>query len=106
MARAHKFTGGGRMGDTMGSVPAETRQPYMPSGRGKTLRASVSRQTAPGRPAATSQGESSHNSISTFLKGARSRGPYGGPTFASLNNVEKNYKMSTPSSKFDLPSGR
>lgn len=105
MARAHKFAGGGRLGNTMGSVPAETRQPYMPSGRGKALRASTSHATTPGRPATTEQGCSSHNDINAFTRTAKSRGPYGGPSFASFNNVEKQYKAATPSSKFTLPSG-
>lgn len=105
MARAHKFAGGGRLGDTMGEVPAETRRPYMPSAKGKTLRSEIMHKTAPGRPAATEQGCSSHNDTALFLKGARSRGPYNGPTFESLNHFEHVSKGTNPS-KFNLPSGR
>lgn len=102
MARAHKFVGGGRMGDTMSGSP---KRQMMPVTRGKTLSASVSRATAPGRPAATEQGCSSHNNVSTFLKGAKSRGPYGGPSFESINHFEHVSKGNNPS-KFNLPSGK
>lgn len=105
MARAHKFVGGGRLGNTMGSVPAETRQPYMPSGRGKTLRASVSHTASLSSLAVTEQGCSSHNDINAFTRTAKSRGPYGGPSFASFNNFEHVSKGNNPS-KFDLPSGK
>lgn len=51
---------------------------------------------------------SSHNDINAFTRGIKSRGPYGGPTFASLNNTKMDYQKKDTSSisKFDLPSGR
>jgi hypothetical protein len=106
MAKAHKFVGGSRMGDTRGNVPASSRSQFTgETARGKTLSTSTSRETAPGRPAATAQGCSTHNDISAFLKTAKSRGPYNGPSFASFNHFEHVSKGNNPS-KFDLPSGK
>lgn len=52
-------------------------------------------------------GSSSHNSINAFTRGIKSRGPYGGPTFASLNNSKQNMQKSNTSSisHFSTPSG-
>ena len=53
-------------------------------------------------------GSSSHNSINTFTRGIKSRGPYGGPSFSSLNNTEKDYqsKDTKSISNFKNPSGK
>jgi hypothetical protein len=106
MSKASKFAGMGRAGNTLGKVSAKSRAPYTPSGRGASgPSAKVGSSAKLGSPAVTQQGQSTHNSIGTFLRGAKSRGPYGGPSFASLNNMEKNYKRSTPSSACASPSG-
>lgn len=53
------------------------------------------------------ENKSSHNNINAFTRGIKSRGPYGGPTFNSLNNYERAAKSSntTVISKFPTPSG-
>jgi hypothetical protein len=45
---------------------------------------------------------SSHNSINTFTRGIKSRGPYTGPSFASMNNSKK-FMQETNSSLRSLP---
>lgn len=114
MGRANKFPGGGRLGDTAsggskvngGNGMGGYRDRGSNAPRGSTgPSVTVTDRWSPGtKSVGTSSGMSTHNSISTFLKGAKSRGPYGGPTFASLNNMEHNYKMGTPSSRFSTPS--
>ena|ERR1017187_10061162 len=53
-------------------------------------------------------GSSSHNSINTFTRGIKSRGPYGGPSFQTLNNSKQDMQKSDTSSisKFKNPSGK
>lgn len=48
---------------------------------------------------------STHNDINAFTRGIKSRGPYGGPSFASLNNSKMDMQKTNTSdiSKFDLP---
>jgi hypothetical protein len=50
---------------------------------------------------------SSHNDINVFTRGIKSRGPYGGPSFSSLNNSEKDYQSKDTKgiSNFKTPSG-
>lgn len=50
--------------------------------------------------------QSSHNDINAFTRGIKSRGPYGGPSFASINTYEKNMQRSNTSqtSMFNNPS--
>jgi hypothetical protein len=50
---------------------------------------------------------SSHNSINTFTRGIKSRGPYGGPSFGSFNHFKNTAQSSNTSSisKFTTPSG-
>ena len=50
---------------------------------------------------------SSHNSINTFTRGIKSRGPYGGPSFGSFNHFKNTSQGSNTSniSKFTTPSG-
>lgn len=42
---------------------------------------------------------SSHNSINTFTRGIKSRGPYTGPSFSSMNNSETYMKQTDTSLK-------
>lgn len=53
-------------------------------------------------------GSSSHNNIDIFTRGIKSRGPYGGPSFASLNNSRQDMQSKDTSSisKFRTPSGK
>src|ERR1019366_8559503 len=37
---------------------------------------------------------STHNNINTFTKGIKSRGPYGGPSFQSINNSKADMQKS------------
>jgi len=50
---------------------------------------------------------STHNSINAFTRGIKSRGPYGGPSFSSINNSKSDMQRSDTSgiSKFNTPSG-
>lgn len=50
---------------------------------------------------------SSHNDINAFTRGIKSRGPYGGPSFASLDNAKATYQRDNTSatSVFKNPSG-
>ena len=51
---------------------------------------------------------STHNDINAFTRGIKSRGPYGGPSFRSINNsYEDMQKTDTSSvSKFKNPTGK
>lgn len=112
MGRANKWVGGGRLGDSasggskVNGGNTGIYNEHQDSGAKVTGNANVkiSDRFSPGDEMGT-RAISTHNDINTFLKGAKSRGPYGGPSFASMNNMEHNYKMGTPSSKFPTPSG-
>ena len=64
----------------------------------------ITGKQGPGDPAGK-QDISSHNDINVFTRGIKSRGPYGGPTFESINNTKEDYQASDTGeiSKFDLP---
>lgn len=104
MAKSSKFASAGRGGDTLGAVPKQTTQQYMPDARGGKF-SSTTRDTARLGSDDGTMNISSHNDISAFQRGVKSRGPYGGPTFSSLNTLQQNYQRSTPSSNYRTPSG-
>lgn len=57
----------------------------------------INMKTGPGDNMGTAA-ISSHNSINAFTRGIKSRGPYGGPPFASINTYEKNMQKSNTQS--------
>lgn len=112
MGKANKWVGGGRTGDSASGgsrVNGNNSGIYNenadtgPRGPGAP-NVKISDRFSPGDEMGT-RAISSHNDIGAFLKGARSRGPYNGPSFRSFNNTEQNYMKSTPSSTFPTPSG-
>lgn len=95
MSKSSKFAGSRRAGNTVGNVPAASRKQFQPTGRGSgSPKVAISQGS-------TAEGCSSHNNISMFVRGARSRGPYGGPSFRSLGN----YTASGPKA-VKSPSGK
>lgn len=66
----------------------------------------ITQKWSPGDSMGT-QTQSTHNSINAFTRGIKSRGPYGGPSFQSINNSKQDMQSSNTSSisKFTTPSG-
>ena len=99
MGTQNKFSGGGKIGANIAPLP----NPYNAARAGGARQTSVNKgasSTGKGfRPGDTmgTQAVSSHNDINAFTRGIKSRGPYGGPTFASLNNYGKMGRISNTS---------
>lgn len=116
MSKQNKFAGsfgkigdtasGGRkvMGDVYKSAPKASGAPRSGSSVKDNI---VKMKTGPGDAMGT-QSISTHNSINAFTRGIKSRGPYGGPSFASINNTKQTYQRSNTSSisVHPLPSGK
>lgn len=97
-------SGGSSTGGGNGS--GATKSPSAPRSSSSVSDNVITCKTGPGDDMGTSA-ISTHNSINAFTRGIKSRGPYGGPTFASLNHYEPYAKSSDTSriSKFTTPSG-
>ena len=109
MSKQSKFPGGGKVGNTApGNVPKGTRIAASYSGADKAPIKSniITERWAPGDSQGTSS-VSSHNSINTFTRGIKSRGPHGGTNFSSFNNSKQDMQRSNTSaiSSASTPSG-
>lgn len=109
MSTQNKFVGGGKVGINIAPLP----NTYAAKKAGGARQSSVNKVTAtkgkdfkPGDNMGMAA-QSTHNDINTFTRGIKSRGPYGGPTFASLNNYGKMARNGSTSdiSSFKTPSG-
>lgn len=114
MSKQNKWAGSfGKTGDSASGGRSTQGNVYSKAPRaGAAQRDSSSKsdnvincKTGPGDNMGT-QSISSHNNINAFTRGIKSRGPYGGPTFASINSSKQNMQMSNTSgiSKFPTPS--
>lgn len=112
MSKREKFAGsmgGTRSGDSAsgGNKVNGGTAPYAPPSTSVPKGSDVSRRITMEQRPGDNMGTgaiSSHNNISTFLRGAKSRGPYGGPSFRSINNVEQDMMKSNTSAISDCPS--
>jgi len=109
MSTQNKFASGGKIGMNIAPLPNS----YNAEKAGGARQSSVNKVTAqkgkdfkPGDNFGMAA-ISTHNDINTFTRGIKSRGPYGGPTFASLNNYGKMARNGSTSSisSFKTPSG-
>lgn len=112
MSKQNKFAGTfGKVGDTASggtkvngnvyrSAPKATSAPKASSSVSDNV---IKMKTGPGDSMGT-QTISSHNSINAFTRGIKSRGPYGGPSFSSINNTKADYQKSNTSAISDCPS--
>jgi len=109
MGQQSKFVSGGKIGQNIAPLP----NPYNAEKAGGTRKVSTSKGASstgkvarPGDHMGT-QKISTHNDINAFTRGIKSRGPYGGPSFASLNHYGKMARTGNTSSvsQFQTPSG-
>jgi len=109
MGQQNKFVSGGKIGQNIAPLP----NPYNAEKAGGAKKVSTSKGASstgkvarPGDHMGT-QKISTHNDINTFTRGIKSRGPYGGPSFASINNYGKMARTGNTSSvsQFQTPSG-
>lgn len=115
MSKREKFAGsmgGTRSGDSAsgGNKVNGGTAPYAPPSTSVPKGSDVSRRITMEQRPGDNMGTgaiSSHNNINTFLRGAKSRGPYGGPSFRSINNVYPDLQATNQSSRsrFPTPSG-
>jgi len=109
MSQQNKFVSGGRIGMNIAPLP----NPYDAKKAGGARKVSTSKgASSTGKVARPGDNmgmanRSTHNDINTFTRGIKSRGPYGGPTFSSLNHYGKMARTGSTSSvsKFQTPSG-
>lgn len=114
MSKTSKFPGGGRIGD-IASGGRTLKQGVYGSGYNDKAnqspkgssgpKVSTSDVTHPGDDMGTSKLSSSNN-VQTFMRTAKSRGPYNGPSFRSMSNSHKDMQRSDTSeiSRFQNPS--
>jgi len=91
-----KVASGGQK-NTGGNTYQPVPKPSAPRASSSTSNNVIKMPTGPGDNMGT-QSISSHNNINAFTRGIKSRGPYGGPTFASLNHYEQKAKSSNTQS--------
>lgn len=115
MSKQNKFAGGfGKSGDTAsggskvqgGNVYKAPDSVSAPKDSSSVKDNVVKDKVSLGDPSGM-QDISTHNDINAFTRGIKSRGPYGGPSFESLNNSKDDMQKSDTSSisKFKTPSG-
>lgn len=82
-----------------------TSSPPAPTAKSSPSQNVITTKFSPGDSFGT-QTVSTHNSINAFTRGIKSRGPYGGPSFASLNHYKPAAQSSNTQaiSKFSTPS--
>jgi hypothetical protein len=109
MSKQNKFVGGGKIGAQIANLP----NPYNAAKAGGVRKSQIdSKPSSTGKVSRLgetmgTQARSTHNDINAFTRGIKSRGPYGGPSFASINHYKKMSQSSDTSSqsRFTLPSG-
>jgi hypothetical protein len=116
VSKQNKFAGSfGKSGDTAsggskvqgGNVYKSPESSPAPRDKSSVKDNVIKMKTGPGDNMGMDN-RSSHNSINTFTRGIKSRGPYSGPAFSSFNNSKSNMQKSDTSSisKFKTPSGK